>query len=398
MNRLNQVLNVRTSVAAQKPDSWIHAEQLARAYLNRAKLSGEFSDYVASQKILKKTFELSGERAGPVLTRAMLNFSIHRLPDVEADLVAAESALLVDELTVQTISGIRGDVLLYTGHYSQAKDLYDQLESSDPNVTTATRLAHYHTNTGNHAAAERWLKKAEQRVKGRSSYLRAWLKLQLGILSLERGRLDDALSYYEKGSAIFPGFWLIEEHIAEIDALQGRDRKAEADYRNLIERTGSPLFMVALADILQARPEIDDQLESAMWRERADNRYGLMIEKMPELISGHALGHFLESGDGKQALQLAKHNYQLRPGGEAALLLVQAHAALGQLTQANTLLVSLLHSPYRSADLYATASVLYRHHGDAEKADEYDTLAFAVNPLSSSGLDWLRDKLKEAVH
>jgi len=388
--RIDRQLGTHKAVADQRPDSWLQLEQVAQLTIERARLTGDFNDYVAAQNALSKAFTLAGEHSGPVLTRAKLNFSIHQLPAVEADLIKAESALLVDAPTLRTIEGLRADVLFYTAQYIPAKSNYDRLESSYPSVISSTRLAHYYATVGEYVKAEDWLQTAEKRVTGSSAHLRSWLKLQLGILDLERGRLDDALNHYQQGLAIFPGYWLLEEHIAEIDVLQGRDQTAEDKYRDLIQRTGSPLFMSELANILAARTAKSDHDESLRWHKEAVAVYTAMMNEMPALMSGHALEYFLYTGDVKRAVQLAQYNFQLRPGGPAALRLVQAYAADGQSLQAENLLESVLKSPFRSAELYATAGVLYRARGDLHAAEKYNALAGAINPTAVKDINWLR--------
>ncbi|MFK7996537.1 MAG: tetratricopeptide repeat protein [Granulosicoccus sp.] len=387
--RIDQRLQANITVASQRPDSWLHLEAVAKSYLERAHLTGDFDDYHSALNVMNQIFSISGERAGPALTRATLHFAVHRLPEIESDLLKAESALLVDTPTKQKIQGIRADVLLYTGQYAQAKEAYDQLEAIAPSVNSATRLAHYHAQLAQFQEAERWYERAEQRVTGQSAHLRSWLKLQFGILDLEQGKLDDAIAHYNDGLGVFPDYWLLEEHIAEIDALQGRDKMAEKKYRDLIKRTGSPVFMSALVDILAVRNNKTDQNEAVSLREKTNQWYEDRITKIPELMSGHALSHFLQSGDSQRSLQLAQNNYRLRPAGEAAVQLVQAHTRLGQIPQATRLLKILLTSPYRSAELHATAGVVFQANGDKQKADKHYSLAQAINPLAVGDMDWL---------
>lgn len=395
--RIDRDIQAWKNAASRQPTSWLRLEKVAKGFLARAQFSGEFDDYVNSVNVLERAFTLAGKSGGPELTRAKLNFSIHRLPGIEVDLVKAESALLVDSNTTQIIAGIRADVLFNTGEYTQAKTAFDQLESSYPNVISATRLAHYHSHIGQYLEAERWFEKAEHRIKGRSAHLRSWMKLQFGILDLQRGRLDDARVHYQQGSAILPGYWLIEEHIAEIDAMQGNNQAAETSYRDLITRTGSPLFMSALASILADSSVVADQYESVSLSEATDKLYETRIEKLPELISGHAIDHYLLTGDIPRALELATRNYELRPGGQAKLLLVQTHSALGHLSEATTMLESLLESPHRSAELHATASVLFRAIQNEGRAEEQALLAIAINPEAITEIEWLQKQVNAAM-
>ena len=356
--RIEQELDAKVKISHLKPTSWLHLEAVANAYLQRARLTGAFSDYMAAKSYINKAFNLAGENSGPYLTRAKINYSIHRLPDIEADLVKAESALLIDNSTLATIKGIRADVLFHTANALQAKSELEQLDRSSPDVTSATRLAHYYVYTANFNEADRWLEVAETRVDGTSHHLRSWLKLQKGIVDLEQGELEKALVHYEEGITLFPGYWLIEEHIAEIHALQGHYQKAEDAYRELIARTNSPLFMSALADVLSFSDVASDQAEAREWQAKASHVYELQSNQMPELLSGHALDHFLDNGEFDRAIELAKFDAELRPGGGNTLRLAQAYAAIGNVSYAMQLLDKLMASPYRSAELFSTAGAV----------------------------------------
>jgi len=109
---------------------------------------------------------------------------------------------------------------LYQGRYEQAKKLYTQAEKLNPSTSTATRLANYHFQAGDYSQANQWLTQAEQRVVGNPEHLLAWIKLQFGIIDLSRGRLDEALAHYNESLTIFHDYWLAQEHIAEINAMQ----------------------------------------------------------------------------------------------------------------------------------------------------------------------------------
>jgi len=390
--RIDRDLNARLAFADTRPDSSLHQTRVAETYLERARLSGKFNDYVAAQNALQNAFSMVDRGHGPVLLRAMLNFSLHRLSSIESDLQVARSALLVNKPTIAKIEGIRADVSLQQGHYADARRIYEKLENNYADSTSAVRLAFTSVYSGHYEEAERWFGIAEERVVGQSSQLRSWLNLQLGILDLERGRLNDALDHYRHALSLFPGYWLVEEHIAEVDMLQGRADKAERAYRDLIKRTESPLFMIALADILAQRGQ-PEKNEAAELLARANRSFEDMARKIPEVIAGHALEHFLLRGNPTQALQMAADNYRLRSGGPSALLLAQAHAANSQLLEASEILDELLSTRYSSANLHATAGVIYGALGASGKAGQQKRLALAINPAAVDDVDWLKQKI-----
>jgi len=119
-----------------------------------------------------------------------------------------------------------------------------------------------------------------------------------------------------------------------------------------------------------------------------------MANQIPELIAGHALEQLLQRGNPMQALQLAKNNYRLRAGGPSAVLLAQAYAANGQLSEASAMLESLLTTQFRSADLHATANVVYRSLGFTTRANRQQQLAVAINPNAVANSEWLLRKVK----
>jgi len=228
---------------------------------------------------------------------------------------------------------------------------------------------------------------------GRSSQLGSWVHLQKGLLDLAGGRLDKALLHYQQALDTFPGHWLIEEHIAEINALQGRDLLAEKKYRNLIARTDSPLFMVALAELLAERDDVQAKRESTMWMQAATEQFQQQLDLMPEMVSAHALEHFLQFDEIEQVLPLALENYHMRPGGEPAVALVQTLAIAGQRTRAIALLEEILDSQYRSAELFATAGIIYQAEHRMDTAQNHYRQALEWNPRSVDNLSWFHKRV-----
>ncbi len=147
---------------------------------------------------------------------------------------------------------------------------------------------------------------------------------------------------------ILPGWWLIEEHIAESWALTGRTREAEALYLSIVERTGHPEFMDALARIAEAKGDT----EASAWDARADQAFEKQIAKFPEAASGHALDHFLARAENSErAIQLAEANARIRPNGEALLQLAQAYRLAGRAADARAALSRAAATGWVSARL-----------------------------------------------
>jgi tetratricopeptide (TPR) repeat protein len=115
----------------------------AGVLMQRARLTGRYDDYARAEAAVDSAFDASPEGAGPFLTRASLNYTLHRLDRVEADLARAESAVIVGDDTRAAILGRRAGLWLQRGlaggaeaFYRQALDLH-----STPGLLSALAIA-----------------------------------------------------------------------------------------------------------------------------------------------------------------------------------------------------------------------------------------------------------------
>ena len=313
---------------AARPTEALLEGQRASALLQRARLTGDYDDYARAEGAVQAAFARSPEGAGPFLTRASLNYSLHRLERVEADLVAAERAVLVGSDTRASLAAMRASLALQQGDAVAAEAGYRAALALHDSPTTHGALAIALSRQDRWDEAEAALDTAAAGYHGHSVEPLAWIALHRGIFDLTRERLDEALVHYDEALAIMPGWWLAQEHVAEIAVLQGRSDQALALYTDVVARTGLPEFMDAIAGVLADQGQPDD---AARWRARARQVYERQLRQFPEAAAGHALQHYLDAGDRPaQALALAQANAAIRPNAEALGLLAQAYGALGR--------------------------------------------------------------------
>lgn len=366
--------------------SWRHYQELASLHLRHARLTGDYDSYGRAEDALARAFALAPEGTGPLLARAQLNFALHRFERVEADLQRLEAQRGAAKYK-DTIDGIRADLAFYGGRYDEAARRFDALALRAPTMDGLVRLANYHAHTGDFDEADRMLARARETVSRRFEHTHAWLELQRGLLDLARGRDTDALAHYQTAAVFFDGWYLVDEHIAEVIARRGNIPGAIERYRDLVARTDNPEFMAALAGALEEAGRIE---EAAEWHARAATAFEQLIERFPSAAGGHALEYFLEHGEPRRALELAEANAAARPWGEARVGLARALIRTGALARAESIVHETLETPYRSADLHATAAVLREARGDVQGAEAQRSLARRIAPGANEGLDWLR--------
>lgn len=370
--------NARKAAEADA-DQWLMHEIHASELMARAQLSGDYRDYAAAQAALDRAFAVAVKGSGPHLMRAALDFSMHRLAAAEAQLAATDGyAVPPDPGDRAEIAAMRGDIAFYRGDYDKAWALYDAADRLVPG-STSFRRAIFAARTGKVDLADAYLAEAEKGYRSPTPQTLSYMQLQRGILDLDRGQLVKALAHFREADRLFPGRWLIEEHIAEVLNLQGKTAKAETLYRDIVKRTGHPEFIDALAAIAEAR---GDKAEAARLYARSAKIWEQRLKLFPEATYGHAIDHCMAKRDWPCALRLAEANHQARPYGEAKIKLAAALLANGRIDEARTLIESVLASRWRTPDLYATAADIYEASGMTQKAAVQRKLATAMNPLA----------------
>lgn len=279
---------------------------------------------------------------------------MHRLEGVSTHLSVAENAILIDDINKATLLGIKADLDFFQGNYKKALEGYQEALALHTDSTNLFRLAIYYWRTGNLEQAEEYINQTQEISKVTSPRLTAFLHLHKGLFDLDKERFDEALIHYKEANAIFDGWWLVKEHIAEIYVLQGKIKAAKEIYTDVIAETGNPEFMDAIAAIANSKEE------AAEWIAKARTGYEAQLAQFPEANYSHTLEHYLDVGDvPEKALELAQLNYELRPYGEAEVLLARAYLQAGYVDKAKEVIENTLESRWRNADLNVVVSLVF---------------------------------------
>jgi tetratricopeptide (TPR) repeat protein len=360
--------------------------------MDRAQLTGNYSDYGHAENELNEAFAV-GRGVEAFLVRAQLSFALHRYERVSEDLDRAEAATHSNpkrRLGVSaSIEALRGSLALEQGDYDEAERRLEVAIARARNFAILTRLAHFRWRIGDFEAAAALYEEAREQFACGSAQGRAWVDLQLGLMDLDRGRLEAALFHYQRADVAFSGWWLFEEHIAEVEALRGNSEDAIRSYRGLVERADKPELMDALAHLLEEAAPAKARILAAGAKARFEDR----LERFAEATYGHALGYFLKrAGFEEHALELAKRNVALRPNGAARTQLAQAYLRAGHLEQARREIDMVLASRWTSAETRVTASLIAAQQRDAHRADRLLKSARELNPFVIQQLDWLEPR------
>ena len=287
LDTVNASIQSLTAQVMRTPESWLNLERLALAHLDRARLTGEFADYQRADKTIDLAFTTSLLGSGPFLSRARIHLALHRTEAALSDLAQIKSNLLIDRNIALVVDELTGEALLQLDRTEEALAIFIQTNTRKPSFENAARLAQVYAKIGNHARAAEWLTRAEQRTVGDSNYIRAWLALQHGILALEQHHLDNAYHHFTLADNLFPRYWLIEEHLAEVDALSGRTAMAERRYRDIVDRTDIPQMKLALANVLETIDDESNHKQIQSLRNKGQHQLQKISRSYPRFAATH---------------------------------------------------------------------------------------------------------------
>ncbi len=376
--RANRDVAAGVSRLASAPGEWTSQEVLARALLGRSRLTGSFYDLARADAALQTAAVESPPGAGPLLSIATGNLALHRLGPIGPALRAFAGAAVqpgADERA--EAAAMAGDVKFYSGDYAGARVDYARSAGIADGPGVAVRLAVLQKAMGELAAADATLDHALTARPTRRAH--AMVLLQRGGIALGRGDWAAARHAFETADAVFPGYWLVQAHLAQMQALSGDLDGAERGYRRILAGMAvpDPVVVDALATLRLAHGDVADAHRlagqaGAIWQTR--------LRQLPEAAFAHAVEHELVLGDPARALDLAQRNFAARPNGDALLLLATAQLANSQPAAAALSIEALNHSGWRTAAQYLVYGNALALLGRTRESDAARATAQGFNP------------------
>jgi tetratricopeptide (TPR) repeat protein len=365
--------NLREAEVAQAADPGVADTALAvvENALELAWLTGDYDWFARAETALEAAEAAAGRSPRTCLVTARLHLTLHRA--VEARAALQQCGSLSDERTREQLLA---DVLQMQGDPDAAAAGYRRLLNNRVDNTALAALAAVHESLGHPEEAKALLAQAERRDHGDDPAQRAWLKLRRAEIALHQGRFDEARAVLLAAEEALPGWWFVEEHLAEVEALLGQNAAARDRYVDIVERNGLPELEDALANVERTLGATES---AKSLREHAREQYESRLKRFPEAAAGHALEHFLHDADAALALELAEANYAGRPTGQSATQLARARWRSGRRADACEVIESGRARGYESAEVLWLAAEC----APKDVASTARALALNLNPLAA---------------
>ena len=308
--------NAQAKVAHNPKD----AEQLAglgAAYFQRARETGDVSDYQLAEEALTKSLDLVSAdfSADPALqTMAEVCMGEHRFADA---LSYSQKALSLGSGDVSPFA-IVGDSYTDMGDYSKAGAAYSRLSVTDGERTSPrtayareSRLSYLKFITGDTPGAVRLMKDAV--TEGTEAQLPAenlaWLYYELGEYYTLAGDVAPADAAYLAALSIHPGDYRALAALGKLRGAQGRYAEAITLYQKAIAVVPMPIFVAELGDLY-----VRSGKQSEAQKQYQLVEYIGLLGHINQVLHNRDLALFYADHDMKlsEALDLAQKEFEVR--------------------------------------------------------------------------------------
>jgi len=339
----------------------------------KSSISGDLTVLTAVIRTIDDTIKLLSNSGDLCLLKAHAAFKLHKLADVEAALRTVPSVHDSDEGRL-----IRADLDFQRGYYHSAERGYVDVLQRERSWGALARLAHFRGKMGSTAAADALYEEAQDELTAKEMRAYAWLEVQRGFLDFVHGQHEAAWLHYKRADAAYPGYWLVDEHIAELLGAEGRYAEAVEILERVVSTVDRPDLGQAIAELYQLAGQSKLALS---WKERALSGY-LQSAQRGEVHYYHHLADYYSDvvEDGTEAVKWARKDLRLRENFATQAALAWALYCAGQFSDAVHWIESALASDVVDARLFLWAGDIYGAAGKGAEGHELRLRAINLNP------------------
>lgn len=363
-----------TERARRDPRGAADRAQLAGLYLQRARETGDYADFVQAEEWARQSLELRGWRNEKAyLTLASSLLGQHRFAEARA---AAEALVTLDSAR-DSYRALLGEIQLELGDYEGARLTFNGLGTAATNLAVAPRLARWHEIEGRPERAHAILLRARREALRRPDLPReqvAWFQLRVGDLALRNGRLGEARRAFEAGLAVEPNDYRLLSAMAKLSAAQGKWRDV-LSWGRRAEAVNADLATLEL--IGDAYATTGDSAAARRYWEAVERGHAEKPEPYARQWTAFRLDHGMRLGETREVLEREIEGRRDVLGWD---LLAWSRYLTGDLALAREAMAQALRMGTRDATFFFHAGMIARTSGEREVARRYLVQALEVNP------------------
>jgi tetratricopeptide (TPR) repeat protein len=383
IEQIDHSIGLFTGNIARETRDYLSATDLGMLYEARARLTGDIADYGRAQQALQQALAIEPHEMSARVTHARVLASLHDFTGA----LAETQAIVKDDATQLAAVATAGDAELELGDVAAAAASYEALAKAAPGAAVDARMSRLAFIQGHAADAWQLASRAydEASRDGSTGPARSWYAYVLGTLAITAGQPGQALDWFNRAVADWPGSFLAHAGVGRAQAALGRTDAAIAGYEAAIAIAPQPDAVAALGDVYALRG--DTALASQQY---ATVEAIAHLAALNEQVFNRQLVLFSVNHDRDlaQALVLAQQELTVRKDAYGYDAVAWALLANGRATDADTAI--------RQAMAFGTADPLLQYHagliaralGDVGRARTLLTAALAapgaIDPLATS--------------
>ena len=380
----DRLIHKAQGLVASSPKDASGYSALGAAHFQRARETGDVSDYQAAEESLNKSLDLVSTDFSadePLGTLAAVCMGEHRFNDA---LTYSQRALSLGSGDVSSFA-IVGDAYADMGDYQKAAQAYARLTPRDmtlsPRAAYArdSRLAYLKFIAGDTPGAINLMQSAV--AEGAEAQLPAenlaWLYYELGEFLVEAGDTASADEAYLTALTIHPGDYRALASLAKLRANNGRYQEAIELYQRAIAVVPMPLFVAELGDLYTRAGNTAEAQKQYQLVE-----YIGLLGHINQVLHNRDLALFYADHNIKlpEALDLARKELDVRHDVYTWDALAWALYKNGQYDEAAKASQKALQNGTRDSLLLFHAGMIAKRAGQPEQAKTQLSAALQTNP------------------
>lgn len=361
---------------ARDPDDIISATRLGHAYLEKARLTGEFRFYTGAEDAFAGVLKRSPDHYGALLGLATARAARHRFQEA----IALARRAATKQPKDPDAWAIIGDAYLSAGNLAAADAAYQEVAARASGFVVDTRLANLAHARGKSRHAIALLRGALANATARDlpAESRAWCHVIIGATLFDLGDWAGAEQEYQAALTLTPQSYLAIEHLAELRSFQRRDREALALYERAIALAPHPDFFEAVA---RTHEWAGRAAEAKRWYARARDGYLAAVKNGDPGYYRHLAMYYVDvERNPDEAVSWARKDLVLRQDAEAWSTLAWALLAKKDIAGAREANDKATAPGGGDASLWYRAGVIEKAAGRTAAAKAAFTRALALNP------------------
>ena len=362
--------------AAQKtiekmPNAANGFNQLAVAYIRRARETGDFSLNTNAQTAVNRALEIEPQNYDAQKLKASLLLTFHQFDEA----LSFGTKLQQEHPQDAFIYGVLTDANVELGNYKEAVGAVQKMVDLRPTMESYARVSYIRSLHGDAEGAIEAMTLAARIADPQDREAQAWCLVHLGDEYFKVGRFAEAERQYDAALKILPDY-----HFAL--AGKGRARAASNDLENAVKFYTQAQTKVPLTETVIALGDVYAKLGNA---EKAKEQYTLtefIEQKLGDAADQRRLALLWADQDVKldEALAIAKKEHNVRKDIFTADILAWCLYKKGNFQEAKAAINEAMRLKTKDARMFYHAGMIEKSLGNDKAAKEFLQKALQINP------------------